>query len=102
MFFKYRVLGLLVEPTLVFGKATLVGVRTAWATPAPENNAVCGLPGALSKTFRVADSFPMIVGVKVTNTVHSCPAFNVEVQVFDVIAKSELPVSVILLMSKMA
>jgi len=85
LFFKYRSLGLLVVPTLVFGNVTLVGVRAAWTTPAPENKAVCGLPGALSKTLRVADSFPMIVGVKVTTTVHSCPASNVEVQLFELI-----------------
>ena len=102
LFFKPKVLGLLVEPTFVFGKGTLDGVRTACAMPAPENNAVCGLPGALSKTFRVADSLPMIVGVNVTNTVHSCPAANVEVQLFEVILKSELPVKVILLISRMA
>jgi len=55
----------------------------AAATPVPFRARVCRLPGALSETWRVADSGPVLAGVKVTLTEQLALGARVGVQVLD-------------------
>ena len=101
LFLSVTFLGWLVVPTFCFGNVRLSGVTTVCAMPVPDIGTVCGLPGALSKTFSVADSAPNAVGVKVTLTLQPIPAVRVGPQAFDVIAKSLFPVTLMPFKSRM-
>ena len=102
MFFTLTFLDPLVLPTLMVGNVKLLGVTTTCATLVPEIGTVCGLPGALSNTLRVADSLPTTDGVKVMLTLQALPARSVAPQVVDEMTKSLLPVRVMLLRSRVA
>src|SRR5271165_4256411 len=68
MFFKVEVIGALLEPTLVFGKAMVAGFKltSGASTPEPLNGTDCGLPAALSVTVSAAVRVPAAEGVNVT------------------------------------
>ncbi len=102
LFFTLTFFAPLVLPTLIVGKVKLVGVTTTCATLVPETGTVCGLPGALSATFRLADSDPTMEGVNVILTLQALPASKVAPQVFAEMTKSLFPVSVMLVRSNVA
>src|SRR5690349_13555695 len=59
------------------------GRRGSCYWPVPVSVAVCGLPGALSLTCRVALYVALLLGVNTTLMLHDEPAANVLVQVRD-------------------
>lgn len=72
----------LVAPTFSEPKERLVVERvTGGVTPVPLNETVCGDPVALSATFRVPLSEPVVVGFNSTEMVQLAPAANVAPQV---------------------
>ncbi len=73
-------------PCVTVPKSRLPGrsvTAGAAATPVPFRTRLCGLPGALSETWRVADSGPALAGVKVTLTEQLALGASVGVQVLD-------------------
>jgi hypothetical protein len=71
-------------PTVVLGKASGFGLRTACgAVPVPVSATVCGEPVALSTTDREAVRLPDAVGVKVTVMMQLAPAASDVPQLFD-------------------
>ena len=79
-------------PTVVLGKAMLVGLSTACGTkgavPVPLSIAVCGVFAALSATETEAEKLAALAGVKVTEMLQLAPAARVPLQ--DVVSvKSE-------------
>ena len=73
-------------PCVTVPKSRLPGrsvTAGAAATPVPFRTRLCGLPGALSETWRVADSGPALAGVKVTLTEQLALGARVSVQVLD-------------------
>src|SRR4029077_5043120 len=64
------------------------------ATPGPDRPAVCGLPGALSVTLKVAVRWPGAVGLKVTLEVQLVPTASKAGQLF-ACEKSPMSVPVI-------
>src|SRR5215467_1078183 len=101
LFFRVTFLAALVVPTFCLVNVRLIGVTTVCAMPVPDMGTVCGLPGALSKTFSVADSAPSEVGVYVKLTLHPMPAVSVGPQVFDEITKSLFPLTLMPFRSRM-
>jgi hypothetical protein len=89
----------LVVPTVCEANVRLAGL-TATMVPVPLSATLCGLPGALSVTVRLALRTAAIWGRKFTPTVHEADADKVVPQVFDAIAKSDalFPVMAMLLM----
>ena len=57
--------------------------RVSFYWPVPVSVAVCGLPGALSLTCRVALYVALLLGENTTLMLHEEPAANVLVQVRD-------------------
>lgn len=77
------------EPTTVFGKASMDGVRDAPATiPVPVRLITWGLPVALSANVIAALKLPVAAGLNVTDIVQTAPAASAPPQLFAVIAKS--------------
>jgi len=73
-------------PCVTVPKSRLPGrsvTAGAAATPVPFRARVCRLPGALSETWRVADSGPALAGVKVMLTEQLALGARVGVQVLD-------------------
>lgn len=77
--------GVLEDPWLVDGKDSEVGEKMtagAGATPVPLRTSVCGEPGALSVTWRLAVSAPATAGVKLMLTEQLALGARVARQVF--------------------
>ena len=75
-----------VVPCVIVGKEGTVGENVmagAGATPVPVRARVCGLPGALSTTWKVAESGPALAGVKVILTEQFALGARVFRQVLD-------------------
>lgn len=73
----------LLVPMFWTAKVRLVGEKvTAGPVPVPLRPTVCGLPGALSATLRLAERAPVAVGAKITVIVHLLPAAKDPPQVF--------------------
>jgi len=89
----------LVVPTVCEANVRLAGL-IATMVPVPLSEALCGLPGALSVTVRLALRTAATCGRNVIPTAQEADAANVAPQVFDAIANSEalVPVSAMLLM----
>ncbi len=84
-----------VTPTVVLGKLSVAGVRTACAAvPAPLSATVCGEPVTLSATESVAEKLATDAGVKITEIVQLPATASVLPQVFAEMAKSAAPVPV--------
>ena len=107
VFESVRVCGREVVPTLVVGKASVVGESVAMGAgtgvPVPVSAAVCGEPVELSATLRVALKVVAEAGVNVTEIVQVEDAARDVPQVL-VSAKSEglAPVRVMLLIFSVA
>jgi hypothetical protein len=90
----------LVVPTVCEENARAFGLRLAiGASPVPVRPTVCGLPGALSLTDRLAMRDPPAVGVKLTLTTHVPAGAKCPTQLL-VWPKSELFIPVILIAVK--
>jgi hypothetical protein len=95
-FLRVTVWGRPVVPTYWLEKVTLVGDKVAvGAVPVPVKLITCGLLGASSAMVNAPLRSPMLVGTKVTLTVHETPAPRVEGDIGQELLRVKSPLTAI-------